>query len=361
MVTYQNIKRHLLAPIKEDRKVAHLLEGIRELYTARREGLENKEWSPEEVSAYASFYFPTNMKKFSFVMDQVPTEVRQDISRCQVIDFGTGPGTYLAAFLEYFGGSDCGHLYGIDISEVMLKQAEKLLGGLFPDLKSKIHFEGEVRNYSEARGRFLIFGNSLNEMKASEVYEVIKKVNPTHLLFLEPGVPTVFDELMILRDKLKGDDFDCVYPCPTMDTCPIVKLGEDLGEDDWCHQVWRGTHEPEVEHLGQLAKIDRKAMAFIGHLYIKKTQLTVEKPKPSARFIRFLNETKHSFDWEVCRLCENREEGLEKARLEIPKKILSKKEAKEMKKVSVGINFSYEIDKVLGNGKIRVKMLEINS
>jgi SAM-dependent methyltransferase len=338
--------------------VAHLLEGIKELYTARREGLPSKEWTREEVSAYASFYLPTNIQKFSFVMNQVSKEIREEISQCQVIDFGTGPGTYLAAFLDTFGGSECGHLYGIDISDTMLEQAEKLVGGLFPDLKTKMHFEAEVRNYSEARGRFLIFGNSLNEMAARDVIEVIDKVNPTHLLFLEPGVPTVFDELMAVRDKLKEHGYLCHYPCPTMETCPIVKNSDELGEDDWCHQVWRGTHEPEVEHLGQLAKIDRKAMAFIGHLYVKDSAVL---PKNSARFIRFLKETKHSFDWEICRSSENSEEGLEKARIEIPKKILSKKEAKEMKKISVGINFDYEIDKVLGNGKVRVKTLSFPS
>ena len=355
MISYHSIKRHLLKNKMEDRKVAHLLEGIRELYTARREGLEAKEWSEEEVSAYASFYLPTNIEKFRFVMEQVPASVREELAKCQVIDFGTGPGTYLAAYLDLFGGSECGHLYGIDISDTMLSQAEKLVGGLFPDLKTKMHFDREVRNYSDARGRLLIFGNSLNEMNANDVYEVIKKVNPTHLLFLEPGVPTVFDELMILRDKLKDEGYSCVYPCPSMEPCPIVTSSEELGEDDWCHQVWRGTHESEVEHLGQLAKIDRKAMAFIGHLYVLNAR-DIQPPK--ARFIRFFNETKHSFDWEVCRTCEN---GLEKVALEIPKRILSKKEAKEMKKISVGINFDYEIDKVLGNGKIRVKQLKLNS
>ncbi len=354
MVTYQNIKRHLLIQGLQDRKVAHLLEGIKELYTARREGLPSKEWSAEEVSAYASFYLPTNMAKFSFVMDQLPKEIREELSHCQIIDFGTGPGTYLVAYLDYFGGSDCGHLYGIDISESMIQQASQLLGGLFPDLKTKMHFEGEVGNYSHALGRFLIFGNSLNEMNSDEVFKIIKKVDPTHLLFLEPGVPTVFDEMMKVRDLLKGEGYSCHYPCPSMDPCPILATSEELGEDDWCHQVWRGTHEPEVEHLGQLARIDRKAMAFIGHFYTKGSSV---QPQESTRFIRFLNETKHSFDWQVCRKCE---EGLEKAELEIPKKIFSKKEAKEMKKLSVGTNFNYEEDKILGNGKIRVKSLSIN-
>lgn len=354
MVTFQQISQHLLVKGLSDRKLAHLLEGIKELYTARREGLPSKEWTAEEVSAYASFYLPTNKGKFAFVMDQLPQEVKDELSKCQVIDFGTGPGTYLSAYLDYFGGSDCGHLYGIDISENMLKQASELLTGLYPDLKTKMHFGEEVQNYSEARGRFLIFGNSLNEMSSEEVYKIIKKVNPTHLLFIEPGVPTVFDEIMKVRSLLKKDGYAIHYPCPSMDDCPIISQMVELGEDDWCHQVWRGTHEHEVEHLGQLAKIDRKAMAFIGHLYSKIENSSGEREH---RFIRFLNETKHSYEWEVCLKSDS---GLSKAVFEIPKKILSKKEGKEMKKLSVGINFDYEVDKVLGNGKIRVKKLNLD-
>lgn len=357
VVTYQNIKRHLLVNSLEDRKTAHLLEGIKELYTARREGLPSKEWDQDEVSAYASFYLPTNMQKFSFIMDQLDESMLDELKSCQVIDFGTGPGTYLLAYLNRFGGSDCGHLYGIDISPNMLKQAKNILHGIFPEYKMKIHFEEEIQNYSQARGRLLIFGNSLNEMNASDVYKIIKKVDPTFLLFIEPGVPTVFDEVMKVRQKFKEDGYQCLYPCPTMDDCPILTKGEELGEEDWCHQVWRGTHEPEVEHLGQLAKIDRKAMAFIGHLYRRDGAGQKKIPETEARFIRFFNETKHSFDWEVCK---KGPEGLEKVAFEIPKKILSKKDAKALKKISVGINFKYEVDKVLGNGKVRLKELILN-
>lgn len=352
MTTYTQIQKHLLKPNLPDRTLAKHIEAIRELYTIRRDGMEEKSWSEAEVSAYASFYLPTNKVKFDFLMDQIGDEIREELSQCQVIDFGTGPGTYLLAFLDYFGGSNCGHLYGVDINPLMIEQAKRLLYGLHPDLKTKIHFEEEVGNYSDARGKLLIFGNSLNELDHKAVFETIKKVRPDHLLFIEPGVPTVFDEVIQLRELLKKEGFDCHYPCPNMEHCPLVK--EEMEETDWCHQVWRGTHEPEVEHLAQLAKIDRRSMPFIGHLYSKsKPQLDTK-----ARFIRFINESKHSFVWEVCL---KGEEGLLKGTFEIPKKIFSKSEAKEMKKISVGTNFDFEIDKTLGNGVVRLKQLIVRS
>ncbi|MCR9204397.1 MAG: small ribosomal subunit Rsm22 family protein, partial [Halobacteriovoraceae bacterium] len=351
MTTYSQLKKYLLKPNLPDRTLAKHINTIKELYTIRRDGLDEKLWSEEEVSSYASFYLPTNQEKFSFVMDQVSESMRDELASCQVIDFGTGPGTYLLAFLDRFGGSDCGHLYGIDINPIMIDQAEKLLFGLYPEFKTKIHFEEEVGNYSEGRGKLLIFGNSLNEMSHESVYKVIQTVRPDHLLFIEPGVPTVFDEIVKIRELLKKDGYSCHFPCPNMEPCPLVK--EEMVETDWCHQVWRGTHEPQVEHLAQLAKIDRRTMPFIGHLYSKSPC----QKDTSARFIRFIHETKHSFVWEVCRSLVD--ESLQKVTFEIPKRILSKSEMKELKRVSVGMNFSYEVEKVLGNGKFRLKSLAL--
>ncbi|CAM9873921.1 unnamed protein product [Chrysoparadoxa australica] len=356
MTSYQDIQKFSLRPKLADRTLAKHIEVIRELYTIRRDGMEVKEWSEEEVTAYASFYLPTNQQKFSFVMDQLTDELKASLSSCQVIDFGTGPGTYLLSFLEAFGGQDCGHLYGVDINPTMMAQAEKLLHGLYPDLKTKIHFQEEVTNYSDARGKLMIFGNSLNELDHKKVFEIIKKVRPDFLLFIEPGIPTVFDEIIQLRTLLKGEGWDCHYPCPSMNACPLVK--EEMEETDWCHQVWRGTHEPEVEHLAQLAKIDRRTMPFIGHLYSRKETVDISPAPVKARFIRFISESKHSFEWEVC---VNAEDELKKERFEIPKKLFSKKEAKEMKKISVGTNFDYEVDKTLGNGVVRLKSFTVKS
>lgn len=349
---YFKINKNLLAKGLNQRELAYHLEVIKELYTARREGLPSKEWSKKEVSAYSSFYLPTNCEKFFFVMDQLSTDLKEELSRCEVIDFGTGPGTYLYAYLKYFGGHDCGHLMGVDKEPLMLEQAQAILHSTFSEFKQKIHLK-ERATFSGKKPSLLIFGNSLNELSAETVLNFLKDFNADYILFMEPGVPTVYDQIMTIRSSLAKAQYDCSYPCPSIEMdCP-VKAKEEQGIEDWCHQVWRGTHCHEVESLGQLAKIDRKAMAFIGHLYFKKSVFNpIEKP-PKARFVRFLSESKHSFLWEVC-LIEGEELGLEV--FEISKRDMKKKDQKEFKKTSVGVNFSFEVVKELGDGSKRVKV-----
>lgn len=351
-LSYQKLKNSFLRPELQDRKLAYLLEDIKNLYTISRAGLESKVWTEEEVSAYTAFYLPTNARKFDFVLDQLDPSVREELSKCEVIDFGTGPGTYLYAFLNYFGGDHCGHLWGIDKERNMLLQAENIINAFFPQYISKLHLQKEREVPQSTCDRLLIFGNSCNEMNLSQIKEVINFYQPDFLLFLEPGVPTVFDLLMELRPWLIENDFDCDYPCPDMvRPCPVQQRVL-AGKEDWCHQVWRGTHEPEIERLGQMAKLDRKSMAFIGHVYRKSGSKPKEiSNKNTARFIRYLHETKHSFLWEVCLF---HEEQLQIKTFEIPKKSMNKSATKDFKKVCVGQNFSFEVTKELGDGSWRV-------
>ena len=349
-ITLQRIKPHLLSPGTSERELASLLEGIKGTYTFNRADLEQKRWSEKEVSAYASFYLPTNYQKFSMLMSQLPSEIRSQLGVCEVIDFGTGPGTYLLAFMDYFGSDHCAGLVGVDKDQVMLSQARKLLSGTYPNVGSKLKLSSSIPANELDQPRLLIFGNSLNELSTEQVKEVIIEVEPQFLLFIEPGTPAVFDSMINIREWLASREFACFYPCPSIKlSCPVAQRVSE-GRDDWCHQVWRGTHEEGIERLGQLAKIDRKVMPFIGHFYGASV---VHAQSENVRFMRFLSETKHSFEWEVCLL---KEEGLRLLTFEIPKKSFSKKEQKLMKKISVGENFSFELIRKISDERWRVSV-----
>ena len=108
--------------------------------------------------------------------------------------------------------------------------------------------------------------------------------------------------------------YGVIYPCPApKKKCPA-------SGEEWCHQVLRTVHEPEVERLSQLISLDRKIMPMIAHCYLKNH---VGK-NHRALFYRFLKETKHSFDWQVCL-----EENDKLVTFEIPKRGMSKKKMKE--------------------------------
>ncbi len=347
---FQRIKPFLLAPEMSERRIAGVLESIKETYTTKRTTLEEKKWSDKEVSAYASFYLPTNYQKFSTLMKQLPLEIQAQLSTCEVIDFGTGPGTYLIAYIDYFGSKKASKLIGIDKDRLMLSQAESLLLGLFPEAKNKISLINDTSFIKSEDSRLLIFGNSLNELSVDKVKDIITHFDPQYILFIEPGTPTVFDSMTDMRKWLAQQEFACFYPCPSIKhECPVAKRVSE-GQEDWCHQVWRGVHDEEVERLGQIAKIDRRTMPFIGHFYGKSE---VQSEVSQVRFMRFINESKHSFDWEVCLLGS---EGLSLLIFEIPKRGLSKADQKYMKKISVGENFSYEVMKKLSDKRWRVSI-----
>lgn len=351
-ISLNEIKPYLLSSKLEDRKLASLLEKIKVMYTIDRKGLPNKIWSRDEVSAYTAFYLTTNAVKFEWIMDQLSSELRRELSECDVIDFGTGPGTYLLAFNHYFENAP-GEMIGIDKEPLMLEQAQKILVGLHPT--TSFTFREDVPSFSSSRRKLLVFGNSCNELSSKEISAIVKKVEADYILFIEPGTPAVYDQLMEVRSNFKNSkDFICHYPCPSLELeCPVKKR-VDAGGEDWCHQVWRGTHDPSVERLGQLAKIDRKSMPMIIHLY-QKQRIGSSRPNSGteARFIRYLNESKYAFTWEVCLL----EEGeLRLCQFEIMKKSLEKKEIKSFKKLSVGQNFTFEVLKRLNSEHYRVSV-----
>lgn len=349
-ISLSEVKPFLLTPKLDDRKLASILEKIKVMYTIDRKGLPSKKWSRDEVSAYAAFYLTTNAVKFEWAMDQLTEKVRQELSECDVIDFGTGPGTYLLAFNRYFSDA-AGTMIGVDKEELMLDQAHELVKGLFP--QGKFQFTDQLPSRGSTRKRLLIFGNSCNELSTKEINDVIEKINADFVLFIEPGTPVVYDQIMDLRESFKKKGFSSLYPCPSLDfDCPVKKR-VDEGKEDWCHQVWRGTHDHGVERLGQLAKIDRKAMPMIIHLYSRESIGGQSAQDVKARFIRYLNETKYAFSWEVCL----QEEGtLKVCHFEIMKKGLSKKEQKAFKKLSVGQNFNFEVLKKISDEHYRVSV-----
>lgn len=340
----QRIHPFLLIQDMSDSQIASLLRSIKETYTIKRSEIEGKKWRKEEVSAYACFYLPTNYQKFSFLMSQLPPHVLDELATCEVIDFGTGPGTYLMAFADYFGAQRVSKLIGIDKDVQMLNQAKSLLHGLYDSVNLELRSDAHLPKTSNPR--LLIFGNSLNELSHNFVIDTIESIRPNFTLFIEPGTPAVFESMIKVRSKLSKAGHNCFFPCPSLShECPVAAKSNG----DWCHQVWRGTHEVEVEKLGQMAKIDRRVMPLIGHLYGRSGS---KQDIQEVRFIRFINESKHSFEWEVCQASES----LKLMTFEIPKKGLLKKEQKELKKLSVGENFSYELIKQVSDHRWRVKV-----
>ncbi|MBK25026.1 MAG: hypothetical protein CME70_13595 [Halobacteriovorax sp.] len=345
------IEEHLLLR-PSDQKVANVLNDIKQKYLEEKG--ESVPLNEIEVSAYTQFYMPTNARKFNFLWNQLPDQVKNEIKEIPFVDFGCGPGTYTWPAIEL---GIKGPFYGIDSNKDMVKQARKLSEGLFPD--ADVSFSHSEKGIDLDAPKTLLFGNAVNEMGVALTLKWIEKLNPRFLIFIEPGTSKVFKEILKMREELKERKYQVHYPCASLELeCPVKNRRIGTGDnerDDWCHQVLREVPHPSIERLGQMAKMDRKVQPYIAHVY--ELDGVNKRAQKTARFVRFLNESKHSFSWEVCLFENDQQEIVE---FEIIKKSMDKKTVKEFKKLSIGHEVSYDLIKDVAANKKRVSVKLLN-
>ena len=334
-LSLEQIKPHLLVNITEPEMVKLIIE-MSAKFTRKRDQISDYVFEHRHVSAYAAFYLPTNIPKLHFLLSKLPNEILDDFKNRPFIDIGTGPGTYSLGWKLLMKTPGHVEMIGVDSSQIMLDQATKILKGFFP----KDKFQA-LRKYQEKNtNSVLFFGHSINEMGIDKAQDYIMTIDPEYVMWIEPGTSDIFPELMKLRDVML-DHYDVLYPCPGNGACP----------NNWCHQVLRSTHDPSVERLSQLVGLDRKIQPMTAHIYRRKTKAQVIPT--SATIIRYIQETKFSFEYEVCHLVDGENVN---AVVEIQKKHLSKEDVKHFKYSNVGDRINFEVEKIIDK-KLRVKLI----
>ncbi|MFZ8932977.1 MAG: small ribosomal subunit Rsm22 family protein [Bacteriovoracaceae bacterium] len=339
---YSKIRDLLLHPL-DDVELVRRVKILSENFTVKREKIGEYVLDEKQVSAYAGFYLPTNLPKLKFLLDQLPLKVREQISNCHIIDFGTGPGTYALGFCDYFKKLPEIHL--VDQSSIMLDQAKKIFSHMFPS--QEISASSSLGNIKAET--LLFFGNSLNEITLNELWKILEKVKPKFFAFIEPGTRDFFSKALDIRRGMGQRGYCCHFPCPSLNySCPLEKKKED----DWCHQVIQVTHDQELERISQMAKLDRRTLPFTAHFYELNGQH--ETSPTHGRLIRMIKETKFSYIWELC----IQDENLKNIKVELLKKGLDKK---KIKKLATGVEVSFNVLKNLGDGHYRVEVLNLDS
>jgi ribosomal protein RSM22 (predicted rRNA methylase) len=339
-LSYDNLKNLILSPSLSESEIKKLLNKIHENFILNRQKIEDYVESKEMVSAYSLFYLPTNILKLPFVLSQLDRETLEEIGKTTILDVGSGPGTYSLGFLEFL---QVNSLVLIDKSELMLNQAVKFIENFFPDFKNVAYLKN-LDSFKPSGDITLFFGNSINEMGFEKAMGLIEKFKPRFLFFIEPGTKDFFKMALKIRNKVRGEGYSVIYPCPSLISgCPLEN------KNDWCHQILNTTLDPSIERLSQILKKDRRAMPFISHLYRLSKSVSFTK----ARLIRILPETKFAFIWEVC-IEENG--SIQIKRFEVLKKTLSKKALKKLKKESTGITVEFEVIKKITQDYWRVNL-----
>ena len=332
-LSIDDIRPHLLNPDLGENDLVRLIQEMSMKFTKRRDQIGDYVLDDDHVSAYTALYLTTNIPKLHFLLSKLSPKILADIKSRTFIDVGCGPGTFSLGMSLLFEKPPK-EIICVDSSKTMLNQAEKMVKGFFSEANIKTHLK-----YNEVnRESVLFYGHSINEMGIARVQDQIMVIDPEYVIWIEPGTSELFSELKKLRTSLL-DAYDILYPCPSNAGCP----------NDWCHQVLRTSHDASVERLSQLVSLDRKILPMTAHVYKRKSNLA---PSSVATIVRYITETKFSFEYEVC-LFEN--DKNKNAVIEIQKKQLDKKTQKKFKNLSVGEKLSFSIDKIIGE-KYRVTL-----
>ncbi len=272
---------HLLHTFSSESDLVKAIDEISEKFTTNRDKIGDYLKDPRLVSAYTAFYLTTNIPKLEAIMNWLPEDFKKEILACDLIDLGAGPGTFSLAWMEL---NPAGKVVQIETSELMKKQALKLWQGLYPGKEL-------VQNPTSYSGKkFVLFGHSANEMGVEKVLSYLEKIQPDHILFIEPGTKDFFSKMLSIRSELIARKFEVIYPCPTNLACPMA------GSEDWCHQFLHLTQAGDVERLTQMAKKDRRNLPIIVHAYSR----SLKQEQVHERIVRVFPETKFSLEWEVC-------------------------------------------------------------
>jgi SAM-dependent methyltransferase len=334
-LSLEQIKPHLLVNISEPEMVKLIIE-MSAKFTKKRDQIGDYVMEHRHVSAYAAFYLPTNVPKLHFLLSKLPNNILDDFKNRPFIDMGAGPGTFSLGWKMLLKTPAHVEMIGVDSSQIMLDQATKIMNGMYP----KDKFQA-VRKFEEKKETsILFFGHSINEMGRQKAQDHIMTIDPEYVIWIEPGTSEIFPELLNLRDVML-DHYDVLYPCPGNGACP----------NNWCHQVLRTTHEPSIERLSQLVSLDRKILPMTAHVYRRKSKTPVVTT--AATVVRYIQETKFSFEYEVCHLVDGANKN---DIIEIQKKNLTKEEIKHFKHSNVGDRLNFEVEKMVGE-KLRVKLI----
>ena len=334
MLTLAQITPHLVHQFASEADLVRAVGELSEAFTKDRARIGDYLSDRRLVAAYTAFYLTTNLPKLEKFLAWLPPGLRGQLLGQQLIDVGAGPGTFSLAWKLLGGGTPVMW----ESSPLMREQAGRLLEGI---TQTKACFDLPV---DASANRLLFFGHAANEMGEQAVWDYIGRAHPQSVLFIEPGTPEVFQLMLRLRARFVRDDWHIAYPCLGSAACP-------LGPNDWCHQIMRVSHAPDVERLTQLARKDRRKLPVVAHLYQRAAPRALSHD--FARIVRLHPPTKFSHDWEVCRAAGDQ---LEHERFQLPFKNYPKTLAESVGEMGAGdLIHHWQDDRMVGTVR-RIKL-----
>lgn len=329
MISYDELAPSFLYQFKADSELIKYVDQIKRGFTSHRDEIGEYVMDKKMVSAYLAVYASTNMAKLPLVLKRLPEWFKKELEDIEFVDFGCGPATFSYAFLKEFPDS---FAVCVDSSILMLEQGERLLSQSFN--KKKYMFSHDIPE--KLSKRCLFFGHSLNEMEVDFAASEIERSEAEYVLLIEPGTKQSFEKVIELRSKMMDLGYKCHYPCFSNHKCPMV--GSEV-EDDWCHQYVHASHDPSVERLCQMAKLDRRNLPLISHFYAKE-----EIQQYEAMIVRNYEKQKFAQTFEICL---ERDHIKQIQTVEVPFRGMKKPQIKEIQALCSGDIIRFEVIKEL--------------
>lgn len=339
MITLEKLRKNLIYEFNSEHDERKAIKKIFEIFNFSREDIGEYVLDKRAVAAYTLFYGSTNYQKWSVAMDRLDDGFIKEMLSGDIIEIGTGPGTFAMAFRDWLSEKkvEFKHTwFGVDQSELMLEQAQKLV------TEEEFQFQKKIPSIE---GATVFFSHSINEMEKSTVLRMIGKLKPKRIIWIEPGTKSFFSKANELRSSLISEAFQILSPCLGDGECPAAKV-----EGEWCHQIFRVKHADCVERLCQQLERDRRTMPVSFHVYQKCDVVRVDQ---TATLFHKRRKTKHSFEWTVC-LEEAGEMRL--VEFEVTLRGLNRQEIKELDGVECGELVGFEVVKELAEKRRRVSV-----
>ncbi len=94
LLSIAEIRPHLLNPHLKEGELVRLIKEISLKFTGQKSQIANYTLNEDLISAYSTFYLPTNIPKMHFLLSKLSDSVLSDLQDRPFVDVGTGPGTY---------------------------------------------------------------------------------------------------------------------------------------------------------------------------------------------------------------------------------------------------------------------------
>ncbi len=282
----------------------------------------------ELETAYCLYFFPVNVIRVLYVLEQLAMEDRASFDSLlakpslTVWDIGCGPGTASFAFSILTQDRSNSVRYVLsDANSRMLALADAVLRPV-PHEVHPCSFE-RMTGVSGPTPDVIFMVNTVNEIDGEGLFQSLDQAvrqlkQEGYLIFIEPALRPCSRKLLEVRDRLTAShdrDLSLIYPCTHRRPCPILRDPEN-----WCYMSCVWNRPAWIAQFDKHLGLNKRELDFTPIVFRKSPPPAGEESN-----VRIVSDlTSRKWGWE-CYLCGR--DGLQKT-------VLRNKAAKKLKRGS---------------------------